>query len=387
MAERSVLFVGHDASRAGAQIELLHFLRWFKKNGNRPFSILLGAGGELLSEFQGLADTWSMDRSHWHQDALRTHILMGFGLGKWAHRAEAADARRFASKISPSLIYVNSVASARIVEILAPQVPLLTHVHELESYFRAHPSRALTSLLARTDRFIACSNVTRENLVEQHAVPAGKAETIYESIPVADIRPNRTRQQIFQELKLPGDALLIAGCGTLGWRKGTDLFIQLARAVTRQRNGAYFGWIGDGAPSAIGEFEYDVHAAGLTKNVRMVGAVPSASDYMAAADVFVLTSREDPYPLVCLEAAALGKPIVCFAGAGGMPEFVEDDCGLVAPYLDIIQMAARIVSLLEDPDRRRTIGEAAKRKVLQRHDINGTAPRIMEIMERTIKSK
>jgi glycosyltransferase involved in cell wall biosynthesis len=387
MAERGVLFIGHDASRAGAQIELLHFLRWFKANGNRPFSILLGAGGELLSEFQGLADTWSMDRSHWHQDALRTHILAGVGLGKWAKRAEASDARGFAVKDSPALIYVNSVASASIVEILAPEVPVLTHVHELESYFRTHPSRALTSLLARTDRFIACSNVTRENLVERHAVPARKTETVYESIPVADIRPKRTRQQIFQELKLSVDALLIAGCGTLGWRKGTDLFIQLARAVTAQRNRAYFVWIGDGSPSAVAEFEYDVRTAGLTKNVRMIGAVPSPADHMAAADVFVLTSREDPYPLVCLEAAALGKPIVCFAGAGGMPEFVEDDCGLVAPYLDIIQMAAQIVSLLEDPDRRRTIGEAAKRKVFQRHDINGSAPRIMEIMERTIKSE
>jgi glycosyltransferase involved in cell wall biosynthesis len=387
MVERGVLFIGHDASRAGAQIELLHFLRWFKRNGNRPFSILLGGGGELFSEFQGLAETWSMDRSHWHQDALRTHILAGVGLGKWAKRAEASDARGFAAQNSPALIYVNSVASARIVEILAPEVPLLTHVHELESYFCTHPSPALTLLLARTDRFIACSNVTRENLVQRHAVPAGKAETVYESIPVADIRPKRTRQQVFQELQVPGDALLIVGCGTFGWRKATDLFIQLARAVTRQRSCAYFAWIGDGSPSAIAEFEYDVRTAGLAKNVRRVGAVPNAADYMAAADVFVLTSREDPYPLVCLEAAALGKPIVCFAGAGGIPEFVEDDCGLVAPYLDIIEMADRIVSLLDAPDRRRNIGEAAKRKVSQRHDINDTAPRIMEIMERTIKSK
>jgi glycosyltransferase involved in cell wall biosynthesis len=152
--------------------------------------------------------------------------------------------------------------------------------------------------------------------------------------------------------------------------------------VTRQRNCAYFAWIGDGA---IAEFEYDVRAAGLTRNVRLVGTVPNTADHIAAADVFVLTSREDPYPLVCLEAAALGKPIVCFAGAGGIPEFVEDDCGLIASYLDIIEMADRIVSLLDAPDRRRTIGEAAKRKVSQRHDINDTAPRIIEIMERTIK--
>jgi hypothetical protein len=39
---------------------------------------------------------------------------------------------------------------------------------------------------------------------------------------------------------------------------------------------------------------------------------------------------------VCLEAAALGKPIICFGDAGGMPEFIEEVCELVVPYLDIL---------------------------------------------------
>jgi glycosyltransferase involved in cell wall biosynthesis len=87
---------------------------------------------------------------------------------------------------------------------------------------------------------------------------------------------------------------------------------------------------------------------------------------------------------VCLEAATLAKPIVCFAGAGGAPEFVEEDCGFVVPYLDTMAMADRVVSLLDSQECRVTIGSAARRKVAQRHDLNGTAPRITEIIERTI---
>ena len=92
MTARGILFLGHDAVRAGAQIELLHFLRWFRKNGNRPFSVLLGGGGELEPDFQELADTWSIDLSRWGPDTLWTHILVAVGLGTWAHRAEASDA-------------------------------------------------------------------------------------------------------------------------------------------------------------------------------------------------------------------------------------------------------------------------------------------------------
>ena len=126
------------------------------------------------------------------------------------------------------------------------------------------------------------------------------------------------------------------------WRKGTDLFLQLARIVSQQLSNAHFAWIGGSARDVL-EIEHDVRLAGLAQKVRVTGAVAKTADYFGAADVFVLTSREDPYPLVCLEAAALSKPIVCFAGAGGMPEFVEEDCGFVVPYLDLAAMAEGIV--------------------------------------------
>jgi glycosyltransferase involved in cell wall biosynthesis len=384
MAKRHILFVSHDATRSGAPIELLHFLRWFKRNSDRPFSVLLGHDGELVADFEKLADTWSIDCSCWRRDALRTRLLFAAGLGAWASRAEAADAQRFAAACPPALVYTNSIASAPAIEMLAPRVPILTHVHELEFAFRAQPESALARLLAETRQFIACSNAVRENLLRTHAVPAAQIETIHESIPVADIRAERTREQVLRELHIPDDALLVIGTGFACWRKGTDLFIQLARAVCRQRSHAYFAWIGGGWPSDVTQFEHDVRLAGLTEKVRFTGAVLKPADYLAAADVFVLTSREDSYPLACLEAAAVAKPIICFADAGGMPEFVEEDCGFVVPYLDIMAMVDRVVSLLDSLECRVTMGAAARRKVMQRHDISQAAPRIMEVIERTI---
>jgi hypothetical protein len=89
-------------------------------------------------------------------------------------------------------------------------------------------------------------------------------------------------------------------------------------------------------------------------------------------------------PLVCLEAATVGKPIICFAGGGGMPEFVEEDCGIVVPYLDISAMADCIVALLDSPERPACMGTAARDKVTQRHDVSMAAPGIMEIIERNL---
>ena len=98
--------------------------------------------------------------------------------------------------------------------------------------------------------------------------------------------------------------------------------------------------------------------------------------------MFCLTSREDPYPLVNLEVASLGMPIVCFEGSGGSEEFVEDDCGFVVPYLELETMADRVSELLDSTELRRRLGGRAASKVRERHDLEDTAPQILGIIER-----
>ena len=90
---------------------------------------------------------------------------------------------------------------------------------------------------------------------------------------------------------------------------------------------------------------------GWQSQVRFVGPAPTPLPYMLAADVFLLSSREDPFPLVCLEAADCGLPVLCFADAGGMPLFVQEDAGAVVPYLDVDEMANQLRSFLADEAR------------------------------------
>lgn len=384
MAAHGILFVSHDASRSGAPIALLTFLRWFKENGNRPFSVLLPSDGELTAAFSELAETWAVDRSRWCPGSVWTSVLNRIGFAAAARRAEMAEVQRFAAHCSPELIYVNSIASAPLIDLLRPiRIPVLTHVHELEYVFGAESGPPLSSLLAQTRQFIACSNVVRDKLISEQGIAPERVETVYETIPVKQVQAERTRQQVLADLRLPNNAAVIIGGGSQYWRKGGDLFVQLARLVCRERSDVYFVWIG-GSNQDIAKIKYDARLAGLSESVRLTGIVPNPADYFAAADAFVLTSREDPYPLVCLEAAAVGKPIVCFERSGGMPEFVESDCGFIVPYLDLTAMAERTMFLLDSAEVRLRMGTAGLRKVAERHDISRTGPRVMEILERTI---
>jgi len=386
MNRTGVLFVSHDATRTGAPIALLRFLRWFKKNGNRPFAVLLPTSaqpaGELIPDFEEVAETWQIDRSRWCPGGTRATTLRLIGLNAWARRADVAEIHRFARRCAPALVYKNSISSAW-ADMLPREIPVLTHVHELEYAFRRQSPSHLARLIAETRHFIACSDAVRQNLVVKQGIPTERIETVHEPIDIAEMRAERTRQQVFEELRVPDGATLVIGGGAGNWRKGGDLFVQLARFLCRQRSDVYFVWIG-GFGSDTDELEHDVRLTELTERVRLIGTVLKTSDYFAASDVFVLTSREDPYPLVCLEAAALEKPIVCFASGGGMPEFVESDCGFIVPYLDIAAMADRVTFLLNSPERRLGMGAAARRKVEHSHDIGVIGPRIMEIIEKTI---
>jgi glycosyltransferase involved in cell wall biosynthesis len=387
MTAQGILFVSHDASRSGAPIALLHFLRWFKNNGNRPFSVMLGGDGELLSDFEEIAPTWSINWSHWRPGTRRTRLLNQVGFGSWACRAETNDARGFAAGCSPGLVYANSIASARAIDVLALDVPVLTYVHELKMMIQKLWSPHLERLLVNTRQFVAGSRAVQENLIREHGVAPKRIEIVHESIRVDQIRAGRTREEILRELGMPDDAQLVMGIGIGVWRKGIDIFVRLTKEVCQQNRRAHFVWIGctSDAPVDVDyDIDYDIRTCGLTGRIRFLGMLARYAEYLAAADVFALTSREDPYPLVCLEAAALGKPIVCFAGAGGAPEFVEQDCGFVVPYLDVTAMAGRIASLLESADCRIKMGTVARRKVTERHDISVAAPRILEIIERTI---
>jgi glycosyltransferase involved in cell wall biosynthesis len=168
-----------------------------------------------------------------------------------------------------------------------------------------------------------------------------------------------------KELGLPADACIVLGCGTIELRKGVDLFVQLARRVIAHQSApeAWFLWVGtDHDPGLKQWLLHDVDTGGPRDRVRFLGPRDNSLPYFLAADVFVLPSREDPCPLVNMEAMASGLPVVAFRDSGGAPELLED-CGDVVPYLDLEAMAHAVVRLLDDPEERESMGSRARAKI------------------------
>jgi glycosyltransferase involved in cell wall biosynthesis len=105
------------------------------------------------------------------------------------------------------------------------------------------------------------------------------------------------------------------------------------------------------------------------------------NSYYDASDIFLLTSREDPFPLVMLEAASRSLPIVCFANSGGAPEFVEKDAGLIVPDFNTDKMAEEVMRLLSLPELRSSMGKAGQQKILNRFTLEIGAPKLARVIQ------
>ena len=370
---------------------LLHFMRWFQQTVGWPFSCLLRRGGELTSEFAALCPTDVVDENIWRPGALRDRLLSKLQLQKLSRSLHESSLMR-RQKARPDLIYCNTIAALPALEIAAQNgARVVCHVHELQISFRSGVGPVASKrVLDLTTRFIACSHAVAQNLIERHGVAPERIDVVHEYIPTAEatgMNRSENRRLLREKLGLSEDTLIVGGSGMYGWRKGTDLFVQVAKRVRRLRPDlkVHFLWLGGSLNSPSGhEFLQDIENTDQTAQITVIGSQPDPIRYFSGLDLFLLPSREDPYPLVCLEAAACGVPMVCFERAGGMPEFVESDAGEVVPYLDIDAMASSVIGLLEDQKRRQRFGIAAREKVISRHDIAVSAPKLLQAMERTL---
>ena len=284
------------------------------------------------------------------------------------------------------LIYSNTITNGEVLDWLAPlDTPVLTHIHEMSHWIESCGPENLASIKKYSRIFIAASHAVKRELIEKFDFQAEMISVVHEFVPTIYSGFDEARKHDFRrKLGLSLDSFVVVGSGVETWRKGKDLFVDLAEEIDSRQlsQKVCFLWVGASQhPWHQIQLRKRLLKAGLSDRVRFIGQVSNPLDYFAVADAFAMTSREDPYPLVCLEAALMGTPILCFADAGGMPEFVEEDAGRIVPYLDISAMADEIAAWAGNPGLAKQIGVRAALKAQERHNVENGSRQICEIIK------
>ena len=345
----SIIFISHEASETGAPAVLLSLMKWVKENTNINFSIIIGSSGPWNYKFESLAPTFYIDRPHTEEDI---KVFCGDHV---------------------QCVYVNTIAAAPYAKALEfLQAKFVTHVHEMENVFKIFENQVST---------------LKEICQDYIAVSPGSVESIYSRLNKSDInlkylKPFIEQHESKENISSPcPEKMVVFGCGAVEKRKGFDLFCQIGAKLKEQGiSDIEMHWIGSEDNKDLRADETIAQFA-VQNIVKYLGVKSYPRDYFKYGDVFLLTSREDPYPLVCMEAAELNLPVVCFdEKAGGMHTFVESDAGIVVPYLACDKMAETIIALASDEEKRILFGKRAAEKVAERHYVDVIAPKIFDFL-------
>ena len=379
MIKKKVLFLGHEASRTGAPLLLLEIIRWLGENSTLEAAIYLKRGGAIEKDYAKLAPTFSprgKSQSMFRKVFRRLHIIGD-------HEPNLACI--YPLKDYP-VIYANTIDTCQQAMHLAGRGRrIIHHIHEMSYVTDLYQS---TDLLRRaepyTSIYVAASGAVMDFLINIIHVPPTKIQVIHE-FPIAGcLRQHcgENRETIRSRHGIPEDAFVIGMCGSPCWRKGVDVFISLVQKVREFHEGkrCHFIWLG-GEKGNYRESQYDVDKLGFSGCCHFVAGLDRPDAYFEAFDLFALTSREDPFPVVMLEAAARGVPIVCFDKSGGAPELVESDAGIIVPYLDVQAMARACVDLMLDREMLRRFGNQAKWKVENLYLLEQQGPKIRSVIQ------
>lgn len=394
MNSGKILFVSHDANRAGAQLLLLQLLKILKNRGV-PMHLLLLKEGVIEDDFREVVTVTRVpDQSEYVFNPTVDKVLQTFGVLSYFSRRTADKQKEWLQheleKQDIGLVFVNSIANAGFyresLEFLH-DLPVVLFAHELGMSASNFTKRDdLEFLLRKSNHLIAVAQAVADFYIKEFRFPDKEVSilTLIDHDFIDRNLANAKKDFLTRNFNIPADAIIIGGCGNAEWRKGNDVFSLIARAVISQTSPlpVYFIWVGAGPSQDIYELlKDDIGKMGLQDRILLIPPTSKALDYIARFDIMLLSSREDPYPLVVMESALNETPIVCFDGAGGAIELVEDDAGAVVPYMDIPAATDALIRFIIDPQLRQEMGRKARLKVLERHKTGLSVEKIMSVIQ------
>lgn len=322
-----------------------------KENKNLTFEILLKDGGELTKDYKELSNVLLWNKPLPESMFLKNFFYIANRVFIDGWRRRKIIRKLLAKKFD--LIYANTLDTAELITILGKslQIPCVCHVHELEytiqTYCGAEKFKTAQPFISQ---YIAVAKSVGENLHSKHKVTE---QQIHVVPPPVNLDLLKLQLDAFDAVATPESKkpFMVVGSGLAGWRKGTDLFLLVAKIVRdlSPQNDIKFQWVGHVDKILMEQYVYDIKMEGLQDSVEFTGQKENSIPFYKMADVFLLTSREDPFPLVCIESAALTKPLISFNSTGGIPQFIIDnDAGSVVPYMSLELMAQEIIRFSKD---------------------------------------
>lgn len=382
-----VLYVNHTAEVSGAERSLLELLTALP---DRVRPQLATPDGRLADEARRLGiPTVTIPGT---AGSLRLHPLhTPRALGEMA--ATAAAVRRASDRFDSTLIHANSIRAGMVLGLAHAPAASVVHVRDC-----LPPGRLSTASLrfisSTATTVVANSEYTARSV--RLAAPKAKVEVVHNPVNLERWDPARI-DRVHARTRLAGvrgRSLLLGVVAQLTPWKGQDTAIEALHLLRKQGIDAHLMLIGSAKfVSGSTRFDNRAYVTGLKERVAelhlenrvsWLGERDDVVELVAALDMLLLPSHEEPFGRALIEAMALEVPVIA-TSVGGPPEIITDgrEGYLVEPdnpkaWTEAIRMAAESDSL------RRSMGRAGRIRVEEAFSLDRHVASVVDVYERAL---
>lgn len=235
------------------------------------------------------------------------------------------------------------------------------------------------------DKIIAVSEAARLAMIEREILPASKTVTIWNGIEPPQINAGRAQSILIAEAF--DTHPLFVTTARLAPEKGYRTLLDAVPIVLEQFPEAGFVWIGGGELEQ--ELRQSIVERGLQNSVLILGYQDNATDFLAAADAFILPSDCEPFGLVLVEAMMCGVPVIG-TDCGGAKEIItpaveyitgENAVGWLVPPQNPQALATAIIECATYTELAKSIGQNGRQRALTHFTAERMARQTLAIYE------
>ncbi|PCJ07332.1 MAG: hypothetical protein COB16_11655 [Rhodobacteraceae bacterium] len=331
--DKVVLF-SHDAYRHGGQLLVKNMARVLTARYGVEVAIIVLGEGPLVAEYRKIAPTYQVGG-----DAAELEGVLA-SLRQDGYRKAI----------------VNTTVSGWVLPYLKAQGYFaVSLIHELPRLIREYNLEPVVKIIAEQADLIVFPARQVEAGFAGVAGDLDSDKCILRSqgsyLPWSSDPQHSTR--IRAKLGLKESDKLVINVGYADARKGIDIFLNVAREICARRQDVHFAWIGGTTADVQTWYLEDIAAdAPEAGRIHVIPFTDTPVPYYEAADLFFLSSREDPFPTVVLEALKAGLPVVGLQGSGGSTDLIAEFGALVARG-NLAGIAAEILGFLDLPEAER----------------------------------
>ena len=344
--KKRILFFTKDLNRTGAEIILFNIVESLDRSKFDIGIVLMQQGGELVPNLPEDVNLFYLESNFTLFDKIRFHLGEDVMLNRL---------KKIENEFKSDIWYINTIDNAYLLKFKEHfSIKTCLHVHEYLYNFEQIAAQEINLLIDQADQVIGCSILVEKLFI---SLIGSKYVTFQSAIDTQYINHCLT-----ETTPKSGNKKRIVSSGTLCYRKGLDLFLEVSNFC--KGDDFEFIWLGKWPNNGYAELLKNKINAGEFPNVQILDQLNHQEYYqtMQSAELFLSCSREESMGLVMMEAIYCGVPVLA-TDSGGSSLIVNDQNGKVCFDFRPATLAQEIQGLLNT-----SFEKSAMRKSISHYD-------------------